>query len=648
MAASAQFLSRGRSVHELMKSVALAGGWNTWNTQSVLSHVHLTTGFTLNLGLCHYGMLATLTDATFGQHLAALPTGSELAEAELPRREIAVYPGPHTYDGSYTSVRVKLGEVELTIESACVDERDFVLLVSSSKSKWKPPALLVEACFSWNLPGTVEDIDGVIIARTADGEQRLYTTGVIGSDPNQVRRAPTWVIPLSDDVAVSTSVPRDIEECREIVGRARTGAQTSHRRFGSHADLHEAMQSCLAWNVIYDPQHERVICPVSRHWNKLRLGYGIFCWDSFFAAWLLALDTKELSYACALETFRDMVAGKFVPNCVNGSGRRTWDRSQPPIGSMAVRAIYLRHAELDFVREAWAPLLAWNRWWHRERRNKDGLLSWGSQPFEPTIGDPAEFWQPGTSRGAALESGLDNSPMYDGVPFDDERHLMCLSDVGLASLYITDCRCLADLAERLGYASEASELTARAAGYADQLQTLWSESAGIFLNRRTDTGEFSQQRSPTLLYPLMAGVATERQAARMVGEHLECGQGFGGEWTLPSISRDNPAFADQNYWRGRIWAPMNFLVYLGLKQYGFDAQARELAERSAQLLRRSWREDGAVYENYCANTGEGGNVTNSDPFYHWTGLFALMQFAEDGLYDLPLPPRAMTKGTARD
>ena len=46
--------------------------------------------------------------------------------------------------------------------------------------------------------------------------------------------------------------------------------------------------------------------------------------------------------------------------------------------------------------------------------------------------------------------------------------------------------------------------------------------------------------------------------------HYENPKEFWGEWALPSIARNDPAFGDQNYWRGRIWAPMNFLVYLAL------------------------------------------------------------------------------------
>ncbi len=59
----------------------------------------------------------------------------------------------------------------------------------------------------------------------------------------------------------------------------------------------------------------------------------------------------------------------------------------------------------------------------------------------------------------------------------------------------------------------------------------------------------------------------------MIEKHLLNPEEFAGEWVIPSIARNDPAFKDQDYWRGRIWGPMNYLVYLGLDQYD-DAEAR--------------------------------------------------------------------------
>src|SRR4030095_5447763 len=37
--------------------------------------------------------------------------------------------------------------------------------------------------------------------------------------------------------------------------------------------------------------------------------------------------------------------------------------------------------------------------------------------------------------------------------------------------------------------------------------------------------------------------------------------------------------------RGALWAPMNYLVYLGLKRYGYHAEAAELARKGFAIAR---------------------------------------------------------------
>jgi glycogen debranching enzyme len=115
----------------------------------------------------------------------------------------------------------------------------------------------------------------------------------------------------------------------------------------------------------------------------------------------------------------------------------------------------------------------------------------------------------------------------------------------------------------------------------------------------------------------------------MIEEHFDNPAEFAGEWILPSCARNDPAYPEQEYWRGRIWAPMNFLVYLGLRRYDLPAARAALARKSEALLLQEWREHGHVHENYCAHTGHGCNVERSDAFYHWGGLLGLIALMEN-------------------
>jgi neutral trehalase len=223
--------------------------------------------------------------------------------------------------------------------------------------------------------------------------------------------------------------------------------------------------------------------------------------------------------------------------------------------------------------------------------------------------------------------------MYDGTFYNPQTHLLEYADVGRTSLYIADCDALAKIADALGKTVEAKELRDRAQRYRTKLQTLWDEKAGIFLNKDLHTGKLNTRLSPTNFYPLLAKAATPEQAKTMIEKHLTNKGEFWGQWILPSIAYDDPAFKDQNYWRGRVWGPMNYLVYLGLENYEDASVRKEFAEKSYELFLKEWREKGHVHENYNAITGTGDDVASSDRFYHWGALLGYVEYLEQSSSD---------------
>ena len=219
--------------------------------------------------------------------------------------------------------------------------------------------------------------------------------------------------------------------------------------------------------------------------------------------------------------------------------------------------------------------------------------------------------------------------MFDNATFDTVTHQMRLAVAGLTGLYIADCNALAEIADVLGKAEEAKEIRSRAEKYTKNIQRLWSEEEGIFLNMHTDTKELSTRISPTNFYPLIGKAASQEQAERMMKDHFYNPDEFWGDWIMPSIARYDPGYPDNSYWRGRICAPMNFLVYLGLKNYDLPDAQRDLAGKSSELLLNEWNSNRFIHENYNAETGEGADVRNSDNFYHWGALLGIVKLIEE-------------------
>ncbi len=562
-----------------------------------------------------------------------------------------VTPGPHAWDGSYTRADFEWKGHKWRIESAH-DGEDLVLLVTPLESKGAPalpPTVVFSVGTLWNLHA------GMVVF---GGPGRIVTTGVnaviqvdctcAGSKSSPVVNVPVDTPYLAADLTGPVGIsaqqvdmaqeekkpPRTIEQIRSAIDRQRRVYEESIKAAGKNGPIVDAIETTLGWDTIYDPEKQRVISPVSRVWSVGWGGYVLFDWDTFFAATLASIGDRDLAYANAIEILREETPQGFVPNYARSGGWKSADRSEPPVGAITVLGLYKKFHDRWFLEETYPPLMKWNRWW-AQHRDVQGYLAWGSdgenQPAD--LDDNSR----GTRAGAILESGLDNSPMYDTATYNAQSHVLEFADVGLMSMYIADCDALAEIADALNRTADAKELRDRSAHYRAKLATLWDERAGIFLNKDLYTGHVSMRLSPTNFYPMLAHAATPEQARTMVEKHLINTREFWGEWVIPSIERDDPAFQDQNYWRGRIWGPMNYLVYLGLNNYD-DAEIRkEFAVKSYELFLKEWTKNGHVHENYNALLGTGDDVSSSDRFYHWGALLGYVEYLEQGGEKAPAP-----------
>lgn len=593
----------------------LGRGWNTWDTHSVTTHVLLPEGLAVRIGFLDKRRLngeAFLATAFIGQ---------------MDPNAEKVFPGPHAFDGSYTDLTLTWKGRTFRVQSA-TKAGELVLLVTPLATGVDDP-LPMTAVFSvgflWNRPGSVEKLTDRIEAHSAGRRTSFFLNGVETTARSAPVNSPYFSVDLDKPVAVTSGRSRSIDQVQAILAERRADYDRANQKAGKAASIADAIQTVLGWDTIYDPEHQRVISPVSRLWSVGWGGYVLFDWDTFFAASMASVGDRDLAYADAIETLNESTPRGFVPNYARAGEWKSGDRSEPPVGAITVLGLYRKFHEQWLLRDTFPRLLAWNRWW-AEHRDVQGYLVWGSDAH----GEPEDLDDPsrGTLQGARFESGLDNSPMYDDVPFDKTTGHMMLADAGLMGLYVADCEALAIIATQLGRIPEAKELAGRADRYRAKLATLWDEKTGIFLNKDLVTGKPSPRLSPTNFYPLLARAATPQQAERMVREHLENPSEFGGPFVLPSIARNDPAYKDQEYWRGRVWGPMNYLVYLGLCNYNLPEAREHLAEKSLSLFLGEWKKNGHVHENYNATLGMGDDVKSSDRFYHWGALLGFISYLE--------------------
>lgn len=114
----------------------------------------------------------------------------------------------------------------------------------------------------------------------------------------------------------------------------------------------------------------------------------------------------------------------------------------------------------------------------------------------------------------------------------------------------------------------------------------------------------------------------DKEAADIVRLHYRDTTSFNAPAGIRSLSPlekmyNLRASGNPSSWQGPIWINVNYLVFRGLLNYGYTAEARELAEKTIILLGRDFERFGALHEYYLPENGE--PVLNKG-FQNWNFL----------------------------
>ena len=394
------------------------------------------------------------------------------------------------------------------------------------------------------------------------------------------------------------------------------------------------LSRALNWSRIYLPEKRLEYIALSRR-NDRDPRNAPLGWDTFFNAVVASL-VNDASATAAMRLLLDGLTPdgraplrRYLRNPPNDGALATAGRSMPPVGALCVWKVYLLTHDLEFLAWAYPRLRQWNDWRLADRGDRqawrdgdgDGLLEWG---FDAEL----ELGQLGAramsnetkQRLAFSESGLEDRPQWltgatapgaqpnlsvgreDEARYNDKTHTLEYSTVGLNALYALDTEILMIMAGELGLQAEVDKWRTRYEQIKKNVnEKMWSEEDGLYLNRHWD-GRFSRRLSPENFYPLVAGLADGERAKRMMATLLDSKK-FWGEYPLPTISRDDPAFAAGAPGRGAIWAPMNYLIYLGLKRYGYHAEAAELARKGFAIARSASEKTGGYDDQFSSADG---------------------------------------------
>jgi putative isomerase len=344
--------------------------------------------------------------------------------------------------------------------------------------------------------------------------------------------------------------------------------------------------------------------------------FQLFDWDMYFMGVALSYDGVGRPVADSVRNFLE-----FVDEYANYSGYTPreiapdalWalpEQCKPFLAQAAVRASrtmndyqWLLEPNGESRGTNYAKLAATLRFWENARRAPDGFFLWYD----------------------GVESGVDNNPAVS------DRPARVTEGVDLQCYLYREYRAMAVLAQKLGKQDDAQAYKAKADDLEERVRhKMWSESDGMFLNIDARTGQFVKIKTWTNLVPLWAGIATPAQADRMTRDHVLNPEEFWSQYGIRTLAPGEPLYnAKSGYWRGPVWVISNYLAMHGLMKYGHPAEARQLADRTVNLLVSDIKKSGGMNENYDP---ENGAPAASGRFLSWNLLAEHMQEeAEKGI-----------------
>jgi hypothetical protein len=371
-------------------------------------------------------------------------------------------------------------------------------------------------------------------------------------------------------------------------------------------------------------------------------------WDSGFTALGFATFDEPRAWQEIEMLFRGQWEDGLVPHIVFHKvspdyfpGPSLWgvDRqpqtsgiTQPPVAaSMARRLVEgaRDHALADEKARALYPrLLAYHRWWWRARDPENTGLAVIFHPWESGM-DNSPAWDQALARVPQTEnrdyvrrdtSHVDQAQRPRQAEYDRYMYLVELFrsrhydpafmyaespfrvvDLCVNAVLERATEDLAALAERFGSAAERQEIADRLALGRRGFERLWHEEDGRYYALDTRGEGLVRVGISASFLPLYAGIPDTSRASRMAADLRRWGEAV--DYLVPSTDPAAPSFERQRYWRGPVWAVVNFMIADGLTRYGQADLAERVRRDTARLMETK---DFFEYFDPTDGTGYGG------------------------------------------
>ncbi len=367
--------------------------------------------------------------------------------------------------------------------------------------------------------------------------------------------------------------------------------------------------------------------PLVSNWIDEAFSENIFQWDTIFMIMFAryghdvfpAIESLDNFYALQRESgyigreFREsdgaMIHFDFDGGLFSPTG---WKNTiNPPLFAWAEVESYRITGDRHRLRQVLPALEKYAEWLDRD--GDPAAEDWESNGRLSKVSPHKLYWN------TPLGSGMDNTPRpaEKGAGWVEMSAQMVIMYNNLAII----CDEIQANEKAVFFRTRASEISDRINRWC------WNSEDGFYYDVLAN-GEQFKKKTIGGFWPLLAGVASSEQAARLV-DHLTDEGEFWRPMLFPTLAADEAEYVPEGgYWLGSVWAPTNVMVIKGLEQNGYEELAARATENYLSGMYTVFQDSGTVYENYAPEYFQPGEPAKAD-FVGWTGCGPIQLLLEN-------------------
>ena len=303
-----------------------------------------------------------------------------------------------------------------------------------------------------------------------------------------------------------------------------------------------------------------------------------------------------------------------------GTTMPTSSITQPPMIAYAVLKVYESTKDKDFVKEVFKPIDKYYRWLGYVRDpDRDYLLSiihpWESGEDNSINWDYVMGFKREPSEKEIKKKKKFFVTKYRGCYFDDRYYLkknhFNSKNIFFNCIYMKNLQSMARLSLIAGNMKKRRYYLKKYIRVRKAIRdNLYNDKTMTFRNIYGKRRKILDRTADKFMF-LFAQLLKKNEAKALVDKMLTSQKKFWTKFPVPTAPKGSVRFSPTKYWRGTVWININWFIVIGLLQYGYFKLAKELTEKSIDLVKKS-----GFREYYNPNNGDGLGAKD----FSWTTL----------------------------